>query len=175
MARSRGQRDTRQVAATDRSPIARARRPVVVVGAVAFALAAAGPAGATAPTTLLRGILALPAAESFAAPGFHQVLIAGGRVPALVASASRFRLTLTLRDLGRPRRRCSIDHPLSGCATVDWADDPSRPKVPAGGVFSNRITLRLGQAVESLYLRRSGTLGRAPQCRSAARPSGVRV
>ena len=164
MARRRGGREADQVAATVSSPVSRARRRVALVGAVLIAVVAAapGPAAATAPTTLLQGALALPAADSFGAPGFHQVLVAGGRVPARVASAKRFRLTLTLRDLGRPHRRCSTDHPLSGCATVDWADDPSRPKVPAGGVFSNRITLRLGRSVQTLYLRRSGTLARAP-------------
>lgn len=154
MARDRSEREVRQVVV----------RLVLWTAAVLVVLGApaAGRASPTAPGVLLSGSLRLPAATSFEAPGFHEVLVAHGQVPARVAPAPRYRLTLMLRDRGRPRLRCSTDHPLSGCATVDWADDPSRPKVPAGGVFSNRITIRLGRAIETLYLRRSGLLARVP-------------
>ncbi len=166
LTRSRRERHVRRVAAIVPSLIARSRRLgiAVVAGylAAAATVAAAEPAVAPAGTTLLSGSLALTAADSFGVPGFHQVLEARGHVPGRVTSARRLRLTFTLRDLGRPNQRCSTEHPLSGCATVDWADDPSRPKVPAGGVFSNRIMLRLGDSVETLYLRRSGTLARRP-------------
>jgi hypothetical protein len=65
---------------------------------------------------------------------------------------------LELRDASRPRERCKSDHPLSGCATVDWSDDPSRPHVPATGVFLNTLTL----GGRRLFLRQSGALASRP-------------
>jgi hypothetical protein len=102
------------------------------------------------------GTLSLPAAQAFGEPGFHQVLVARARLPTELPRGTR--VVLTLRDVSRPGVRCSSEHPLSGCATVDWADDPSRPKVPSGGVFRNALTM----GGESYFLSESGRLARRP-------------
>lgn len=102
------------------------------------------------------GTLSLPAATTFGAPGFHQVLVAEARLPRRIPAGKR--LVLTLRDASRPRQRCSYDHPLSGCATVDWADDPSRPRVPPSGVFLDRLLV----GEETYFLTARGALARRP-------------
>ena len=105
---------------------------------------------------LAAGTLGLPAARAFGEPGFHQVLVAQARLPRRIPPGAR--LVLTLRDASRPRQRCAFDHPLSGCATVDWANDPSRPKVPASGVFLNELVA--GGA--KYFLSAGGALARRP-------------
>jgi hypothetical protein len=121
------------------------------------------PSPGTAPWgTVAAGALRLPPAGAFGEPGFHQVLTASARVPSLPPGNSRATLLVSLRDLDRPRERCGSEHPLSGCATVDWADDPARPKVPADGVFENRLTVRLRSGTRTLFLRRSGDLAASP-------------
>jgi hypothetical protein len=70
---------------------------------------------------------------------------------------------LTLRDASRPTVRCAADHPLSGCVTVDWADDPSRPHVPAGGAFVNELRFRTAHGVRVLHLHPDGTLDARPE------------
>lgn len=108
-----------------------------------------------APAFAASGSFVLPAAQAFGEPGFHRVVVVDGVLP---AAAARRRVTVTLRDAGRPGQRCSQDHPLSGCATVDWSDDTSRPNVPASGVFENSVTM--GRV--KLYLRQSGALAARP-------------
>jgi hypothetical protein len=105
---------------------------------------------------IVTGTFALPAAHAFGQPGFHQVVTATRRLPPGIGGR---RVIVSLRDVSRPRQRCSEDHPLSGCATVDWSDDPSRPKVPPGGVFRNAVTI----GRQTLHLRCNGTLARTPQ------------
>jgi hypothetical protein len=124
---------------------------------------AAGETARTATQTLTTGQLRLPAAAAFGQPGFHEVLVATGRVPRRMRATKGLRLVLTLRDAQRPRQTCSSEHPLSGCATVDWSDDPARPKVPAGGVFRNGLTLRLASGVRTFFLRADGTLSSKPE------------
>ena len=68
------------------------------------------------------------------------------------------RIIVALWDAGRPDQSCSRDHPLSGCATVDWSDSESRPKVPAGGVFDNRLKLQLEAGEQSFFLSEQGIL-----------------
>ena len=68
------------------------------------------------------------------------------------------RIIVTLWDAGRPDQACSQDHPLSGCATVDWSDAESRPKVPAGGVFDNNLKLQLSEGERTFYLSEQGFL-----------------
>src|SRR5262249_42721925 len=60
---------------------------------------------------------------------------------------------VTLRDAGRPGQTCGSEHPLSGCATVDWSDATSRPSVPPGGVFNNSVVLSLATGPLTLFLR----------------------
>ncbi len=133
--------------------------PLLLLAAITSAAAAAG---RPAPP-VFAGEFRLPAASAFGEPGFHQVLVAVGREPRGSHSRSGFRLVLSLRDASRPRQHCSSDHPLSGCATVDWADDPSRPNVPPGGVFQNSVTLRLVSGAHTFFLRPSGALAGRPQ------------
>lgn len=137
------------------SPVGLAGRLVVSLLAL---LASAALAGASRAGVVAGGLLTLPAAAAFGEPGFHQVLVAAGRLRGGISGQGPFRLTISLRDLGRPGLTCSSEHPLSGCATVDWADDPSRPKVPASGVFANWLTLRLHSGERTLFFRRAGAL-----------------
>jgi len=111
--------------------------------------------------TLVSGQLSLPDAEAFGAPGFHEVLTVTDKLPDTLPSTAGKRLVFSLRDASRPGQTCFRDHPLSGCATVDWSDDPSRPKVPEGGVFVNSITLQLQTGPQSFF-RASGRLADKP-------------
>ena len=110
---------------------------------------------------LASGEFLLPAADAFGAPGFHEVLIDVQTLPDDLSVASGDRLILRLRDLGRPDQSCSRDHPLSGCATVDWSDFDGRAKVPPGGVFEHSLTLRLASGDRSFFLSESGSLNDA--------------
>jgi hypothetical protein len=111
---------------------------------------------------LASGELSLPAATSFGSPGFHEVLTDSQTIPEAVTALAGRRLVLTLRDLGRPEQRCGREHPLSGCATVDWSDFEGRPGVPPGGVFEHRLVLQLASGERSFFLSDSGSLNEVP-------------
>jgi hypothetical protein len=122
-------------------------------------------AGEPAPI-IAAGVFSLAAADSFESEGFHQVIeldtvVAGGyTVP---AGAS---LVLVLRDASRPGQTCDRQHPLSGCATVDWSDFEGRSGVPPGGVFDNRTVIRRPSGERTLLLSESGVLPDAPDAYS---------
>jgi hypothetical protein len=128
----------------------------------ASAVVAAGATAGGGSRTLTAGVLDLPAAQAFGEPGFHQVLAATRRLPRRLGGSAGMKLVLTLRDATRPRQRCSSDHPLSGCATVDWSDDPSRPGTPPSGVFRNTLTIQLASGRRTFFLRPTGTMGLRP-------------
>ena len=111
---------------------------------------------------LAAGEFQLPAADSFGEPGFHEVLAATHELPSALRSMAGLRLVLRLWDAGRPGRKCDSEHPLSGCATVDWSDAPGRPNVPPGGVFDNSITLQFAAGERSFFLSQSGALNDQP-------------
>ena len=111
---------------------------------------------------LASGELLLPAATSLGSPGFHEVLTDSQTIPEDITAAAGRRLVLTLRDLGRSEQRCAREHPLSGCATVDWSDFDGRPNVPPGGVFEHRLVLQLASGEQSFFLSDSGSLNEAP-------------
>ena len=111
---------------------------------------------------LASGEFLLPAVDAFGAPGFHEVLIDVQTLPNDLSVSSGDRLILSLRDLGRPDQSCSREHPLSGCATVDWSDFDGRAKVPSGGVFEHSLTLRLASGDRSFFLSESGSLNDTP-------------
>ena len=130
---------------------------------------AVGSAGVSAGGTniLALGEFQLPAADSFGEPGFHEVLRGSHDLPAdppadLDGIAGK-RLILRLWDADRPQRNCGSEHPLSGCATVDWSDAPGRPNVPSGGVFNNSITLQFEDGERSFFLSESGALRDQPE------------
>lgn len=123
-------------------------------------LTPAVPATTSEPTAfvLAEGNFRLAAAESFGDPGFHESILITDLVPDNIGSTAGQLLVVELRDVTRPRQACSQEHPLSGCATVDWSDSESRPNVPPGGVFDNRITLHLASGPFILFLSESGAL-----------------
>lgn len=131
-------------------------RPLLL--AAVLLLVPGSSSAAPAAKVIASGTFRLPAAQAFGEPGFHQVLVASGRLPHGLRLRPGARIVVSLRDAGRPGRQCSSEHPLSGCATVDWSDDPRRPKVPPGGVFENSLTL--GRA--KLFLRESRALALRP-------------
>jgi len=149
---------------------ANALRPTELL-ALALALIACGnPAGPAAPVpsasttgaVLAGGTFPLPAANAFGQPGFHEMVSVSAALPAAASPDLGRTLVIRLRDAGRPSKTCAQDHPLSGCATVDWSDSPDRPKVPAGGVFDNSLTLPLATGTATLFLRANGALSASP-------------
>jgi hypothetical protein len=105
---------------------------------------------------LLSGSFQIPAAASFDDPGFHETLVVTGAVPDTASGASG-ELVVRLFDIGQPNRACDRDHPLSGCATVDWSDFENRPGVPTGGVFDNRLrVVSTSTAVDFFLSERRG-------------------
>ena len=106
--------------------------------------------GLSSVVVLAQGVLTVPAATSFDTPGFHETYELVLAVPADIGSTLGSRLVLALRDVSRPDQRCDREHPLSGCATVDWSD--------FGGVFDNRLTLSLGAGERNFFLSESGSL-----------------
>ena len=111
---------------------------------------------------LAEGEFRLAAANAFGEPGFHEVLTATHDLPSGLGSMKGSRLVLKLWDGGRPDLDCGSDHPLSGCATVDWSDAPGRPNVPTGGVFENSVTLQSADGEHGFSLSESGVLADSP-------------
>lgn len=136
-----------------------------VIAAAAFLVAACGGDEGSSSRTgsvLASGKLELPAAQAFGEPGFHELLGVEGEIPASVSGEEGTRIVLALRDAGRPEQTCDSEHPLSGCATVDWSDDESRPNVPPGGVFENSVRLDLESGERTFFLSESGGLALEP-------------
>lgn len=112
---------------------------------------------------LATGTFSIPAANSSGDPGFHAPVVLSAAIPSDIGPTAGHRVLLTLRDSGRPVQTCNRQHPLSGCATVDWSDGPSRPNVPPGGVFDNHLAIPVGDAQITLFLRESGQLAAEPE------------
>lgn len=108
------------------------------------------------------GQFRLPVANAFGEPGFHEVLAASHTLEADLGTTAGRMLVVELRDTSRPEQTCGSHHPLSGCATVDWSDALGRPKVPAGGVFDNSVTVELESGPRTFYLSESGALNDEP-------------
>ena len=104
----------------------------------------------------------MTAASSFDDPGFHEALIVSATVPDLGPRPGSD-LVLTLRDSSRPEQACSRQHPLSGCASVDWSDSPGRPNVPANGIFDNYLVVVTASGETTLFLREDGRLAGDPE------------
>jgi len=137
---------------------------LLACGAPGNAPAASPAPSASAPGLVLAaGTYRLPAASAFGEPGFHEASTIRASVPVALAPGAGRTLVVRLHDSSRPGQTCSADHPLSGCATVDWSDSPDRPKVPAGGVFDNSLTLPLAGGPTTLFLRADGALASRPE------------
>ena len=137
---------------------------VLACGTPAHAPAASPAVRASASGLVLAvGTFRLPAASAFGQPGFHEQVTINSSVPVTPAPAVGRTLVIQLRDSSRPGQTCSEDHPLSGCATVDWSDSIDRPKVPPGGVFDNSLTMPLAGGPATLFLRADGALAARPE------------
>ena len=121
----------------------------------------ASPAGGDGGFVLLEGEVELVAASAFGDPGFHEVLVVTGTIPQAVAGMTG-ELSVRLVDIGRPDQKCDREHPLSGCATVDWSDFEDRPGVPAGGVFDNHLNLVSMSGPLQLFLSETDGLAETP-------------
>lgn len=112
---------------------------------------------------LLEGEFDLPFASINHAdvPGWHEPLSVVGLVPSDLPAISGAVLKVSLWDASRPNQTCSSDHPLSGCATVDWSDVPG-PRVPAGGVFDNHLFLELANGNGDFFLSENDGLAEVP-------------
>ena len=110
---------------------------------------------------VMSGSVELPAAADFGDSGFHEPLTLSGTVPESAAGVAGD-IVVRLVDAGRPNQVCDREHPLSGCATVDWSDFEDRPGVPPGGVFDNRLSIVLGSGPVDVFLSESGGLADVP-------------
>ena len=110
------------------------------------------------PFRIAAGEFDLPAANAFGEPGFHETVQLTHSIPSAIETSAGMRIVVSLWDAGRPDQACSSDHPLSGCATVDWSDSEGRPNVPAGGVFENSLELPLRDGARTFYLSERGLL-----------------
>jgi len=131
-------------------------------GSVSPSLQLASATPVTVTQLLGTGEFSLPVANAFEDPGFHGTQTLRLRLPAGLGPTAGRRLVLGLRDASRPSQRCGSDHPLSGCATVDWSDAPDRPHVPPGGVFINSLTLALPTGPRVFFLSQGDRLADAP-------------
>ena len=121
------------------------------------------PGAAAVGLVVASGVLELPGASGIGdTPGFHEAVLAEGVLPAELPATEGGRLVLSLRDASRPGISCEVEHPLSGCATVDWSDFEERPRVPAGGVFEQRLRLTLASGEHAFFLSESGVLNAEP-------------
>jgi hypothetical protein len=93
------------------------------------------------PAQLLSGSFEVPAASSYDDPGFHELFSASAALPDALTATGPLRLVVALRDSSRPDQTCDQEHPISGCATVDWTDAKGRRNVPESGVFDNSVRL----------------------------------
>ena len=122
----------------------------------------------SAAQTALRGILIaqgefrLSAANAFGDPGFNSTIQIVDPIDFDGGSTSGWTLSVMLFDLDRPAQTCSQEHPLSGCATVDWSDAEDRPNVPAGGVFNNSLRLALSSGDQVFFFSETGNLEEGP-------------
>jgi hypothetical protein len=117
------------------------------------------PSGAD--VVVFSGSIEVPAAAAFGDSGFHEPFTLSGTVPESAAGVTGD-LVVKLVDVGRPSQTCEREHPLSGCATVDWSDFENRPGVPAGGVFDNRLNIVLASGAVDLFLSESRGLAATP-------------
>lgn len=131
--------------------------PLLIAACGGSGKQAPAPTGGTTPAPASGGEarFAVPAVRNldFHSRGFHYPVT----VRMKVQGGGRT-VVLALRNVSRPDQRCTQDHPLGGCVTVDWADDPSRPHVPRSGVFANTVAIRTAQGTELLHLHPAGTL-----------------
>ena len=110
------------------------------------------------PYLIAAGEFDLPAAAAFGDPGFHESIQLTHNLPSTLETTTGMGIIVSLWDAGRPGQACSRDHPLSGCATVDWSDAESRPNVPAGGVFDNSLKLQLEAGEQTFFFSERGIL-----------------
>ena len=107
---------------------------------------------------LADGTFDVPASFTFNEPGFHFPIILTHTVPINLPPTAGKQLIISLRDQSSPTKVCADDTPSAGCATVDWQDDPSRPNVPATGIFDNSLHLQIGETRQIWVLNPDSTL-----------------
>jgi hypothetical protein len=112
--------------------------------------------------TIATGELEVPAATSFEEPGFHLAFERTHVVPDDLAPPAGAKLVVRMWDSTRPDQTCSQEHPLSGCATVDWSDAIGRPNVPDTGVFDNRVTVEDASGSRDFFLTEARGLADTP-------------
>ena len=83
-------------------------------------------------------------------------------VPLGLGSTTGRQLAVRLRDVTQPDRTCEIDHPLSGCATIDWP-------LPEGTVplvdenFRNLVAVETANGLLEFHLRMDDGLSSQPE------------
>jgi hypothetical protein len=102
---------------------------------------------ATCRTLGLQNTLRIPAAGNFQFNdlGFHFRARSSGNLPEILGPTTGRTLVFSLRDAGRPEMTCNDEHPLSGCATVDWDDFDT-------GHFTNKLTVMTSAGPRDYFL-----------------------
>jgi hypothetical protein len=93
---------------------------------------------------------------------FHKLISIEGTVPEDIAAVADRTLVLRLWDASRPDQTCDVDHPFSGCVSIDYSDATGLPHVPEGGVFDNRLTLAFLGGDRDLHLNELSELSDEP-------------
>lgn len=78
-------------------------------------------------------------------------------IPAGLGSTAGRQMAIRLRDLTDPDRTCDADHPLSGCATVDYSLELT------GQIFRNLVAVQTTAGPAELHLRLDDTLSSQPE------------
>jgi len=123
---------------------------------------APNPGGPVGGRVLARGSLPLAAADDPDDPAFHTIFVVDHQLPEDLGATQGRTLALALRDLTRPGMACVSEDRESGCATVDWSDEPSTPGTGPGGVLLNLLRAELASGLKELYLSRTFTLADVP-------------
>ena len=89
---------------------------------------------------------------------FNRLVVLNHTTPATLQATQGAVLTVSLFDSSRPGQTCAQDHPLSGCATVDWSD--------ANQVFDNRIAIPTTAGTRVYFLSETRLLADAPDAQS---------
>lgn len=101
------------------------------------------------PGTIAQGTLRVPDGQ------LHLAFDRSHVIPTGASGVAGQRIVVSLRDATRPGQTCSQDHPLSGCATVDWSEFPSI-------VFDNSLVVTLATGPRTFFLSETRGLADSP-------------
>ncbi len=112
----------------------------------------------TLPFELTSGTFEVPQFSRTSDATYHTARAASGTLPATLPDTVGRQLVIELFDVDNPTVRCTFDHPLGGCTTIDWDDFQESANVPPSGYFDNSFTTTMAGTERKLFLRRDLSL-----------------